>query len=141
VGAQLQPEPPDGPAEELGFESPSWQDLTTILGSLLGVAALGAPRTWWERRQLAAPAGARANGWRGWAATARSLPPRAMAQRVQAIGARPVARRHRAHKPRRSASRLAAAAGAGTLCPQPAQQLGTLRRDSTPFLAQPTPGQ
>jgi hypothetical protein len=38
--------------KKLGFDSPSWQDLTSILGGLLGVAALGAGAwSWWERSQ------------------------------------------------------------------------------------------
>jgi hypothetical protein len=50
VGAELHPEPPAGPAEDLGFESPSWTDLSYVLLALIVAASLlGALWTLWER--------------------------------------------------------------------------------------------
>ena len=73
----------------LGFESPSWQDLTTVLGALVGLAALGgAGWTLWERSQhdpwLRLLARARQRLARAGLALPDNLPPRAMAQQVQA---------------------------------------------------------
>ena len=134
--------------KKLGFESPSWQDLTTILGSLLGVAALGgATWTWWERRQH--------DPWLRLLGRTRKrleaaglplpdhLPPRAMAQRVQAHwgtasgAAAPItqAQVQRIHDWLLRLEQVRYA-------PQPAQQLGTLRREfNTLSWPQPTPGQ
>jgi transglutaminase-like putative cysteine protease len=75
--------------KSLGFESPSWQDLTTVLGALLGLAALGgAGWTLWERSQhdpwLRLLARARQRLARSGLTLPDTLPPRAMASRVQA---------------------------------------------------------
>lgn len=134
--------------KKLGFESPSWQDLTTILGSLLGVAALGgATWTWWERRQH--------DPWLRLLGRTRKrleaaglplpdhLPPRAMAQRVQAhwgtaSGAAAPSTQAQVQRIRDWLLRLEQVRYA----PQPAQQLGTLRREfNTLSWPQPTPGQ
>ena len=134
--------------KKLGFESPSWQDLTTILGSLLGVAALGgATWTWWERRQH--------DPWLRLLGRTRKrleaaglplpdhLPPRAMAQRVQAhwgtaSGAAAPITQAQAQRIHDWLLRLEQVRYA----PQPAQQLGTLRREfNTLSWPQPTPGQ
>lgn len=75
--------------KSLGFESPSWQDLTTVLGILIIVAALGG-MAWslWERSQhdpwLRLLARARQRLARAGLVLPPTLPPRAMAQRVQA---------------------------------------------------------
>ena len=73
----------------LGFESPSWQDLTTVLGALVGLAALGgAGWTLWERSQhdpwLRLLQRARRRLARSGLPLPDTLPPRAMAERVQA---------------------------------------------------------
>ena len=73
----------------LGFESPSWQDLTTVLGALVGLAALGgAGWTLWERSQhdpwLRLLARARQRLAKSGLTLPDTLPPRAMAERVQA---------------------------------------------------------
>ena len=134
--------------KKLGFESPSWQDLTTILGSLLGVAALGgATWTWWERRQH--------DPWLRLLGRTRKrleaaglplpdhLPPRAIAQRVQAhwgtaSGAAAPITQAQAQRIHDWLLRLEQVRYA----PQPAQQLGTLRREfNTLSWPQPTPGQ
>ena len=73
----------------LGFESPSWQDLTTLLGTLVLAAALGG-MGWsaWGRSQhdpglrLLAPTRQRLG--RAGLVLPDNLPPRAIAQRVQA---------------------------------------------------------
>ena len=73
----------------LGFESPSWQDLTTLLGTLVLAAALGG-MGWsaWERSQhdpwLRLLARTRQRLARAGLALPDNLPPRAMAQQVQA---------------------------------------------------------
>lgn len=73
----------------LGFESPSWQDLTTVLGALVLAAALGG-MAWslWERSQhdpwLRLLARARQRLARAGLVLPPTLPPRAMAERVQA---------------------------------------------------------
>ena len=73
----------------LGFESPSWQDLTTVLGFLVLAAALGGVG-WglWERSQhdpwLRLLARTRQRLARAGLALPDNLPPRAMAERVQA---------------------------------------------------------
>ena len=134
--------------KKLGFESPSWQDLTTILGSLLGVAALGgATWTWWERRQH--------DPWLRLLGRTRKrleaaglplpdhLPPRAIAQRVQAhwgtaSGAAAPSTQAQVQRIHDWLLRLEQVRYA----PQPAQQLGTLRREfNTLSWPQPTPGQ
>ncbi len=134
--------------KKLGFESPSWQDLTTILGSLLGVAALGgATWTWWERRQH--------DPWLRLLGRTRKrleaaglplpdhLPPRAIAQRVlahwgTASGAAAPSSQAQVQRIHDWLLRLEQVRYA----PQPAQQLGTLRREfNTLSWPQPTPGQ
>lgn len=73
----------------LGFESPSWQDLTTVLGTLVIAAALGG-MGWslWERSQhdpwLRLLARTRQRLARAGLPLPETLPPRAMAERVQA---------------------------------------------------------
>ena len=73
----------------LGFESPSWQDLTTVLGTLVIAAALGG-MGWslWERSQhdpwLRLLARARQRLARAGLPLPETLPPRAMAERVRA---------------------------------------------------------
>ena len=73
----------------LGFESPSWQDLTTVLGSLVIAAALGG-MGWslWERAQhdpwLRLLARTRQRLARAGLTLPETLPPRAMAERVRA---------------------------------------------------------
>jgi len=75
--------------KSLGFESPSWQDLTTVLGFLIIAAALGGG-AWslWERSQhdpwLRLLARARQRLARAGLALPDTLPPRAMAQATQA---------------------------------------------------------
>jgi len=75
--------------KSLGFESPSWQDLTMVLGILIIVAALGG-MVWslWERSQhdpwLRLLARARQRLARAGLVLPDTLPPRAMAERVQA---------------------------------------------------------
>ena len=73
----------------LGFESPSWQDLTTVLGALVGLAALGGVGwTLWERSQhdpwLRLLTRARQRLAKSGLTLPDTLPPRAMAERVQA---------------------------------------------------------
>ena len=73
----------------LGFESPSWQDLTTVLGALVGLAALGGVGwTLWERSQhdpwLRLLTRARQRLAKSGLPLPDTLPPRAMAERVQA---------------------------------------------------------
>lgn len=73
----------------LGFESPSWQDLTTVLGILVGIAAGGGGLwTLWERSQhdpwLRLLARTRQRLARAGLQLPDTLPPRAMAERVQA---------------------------------------------------------
>lgn len=73
--------------KSLGFESPDWQDLTTVLGILIIVAALGG-MAWslWERSQhdpwLRLLARARQRLARAGLVLPDTLPPRAMAERV-----------------------------------------------------------
>ena len=73
----------------LGFESPSWQDLTMMLGVLTLIGAVGG-MGWslWERSQhdpwLRLLARARQRLARAGLVLPDSLPPRAMAERVQA---------------------------------------------------------
>ncbi len=75
--------------KSLGFESPSWQDLTTVLGFLIIAAALGGG-AWslWERSQhdpwLRLLARARQRLARSGLALPDALPPRAMAHATQA---------------------------------------------------------
>ena len=73
----------------LGFESPSWQDLTMVLGILVLIAALaGVAWSLWERSQhdpwLRRLARARQRLARAGLPLPDTLPPRAMAERVQA---------------------------------------------------------
>ena len=82
--------------KSLGFESPSWQDLTTVLGFLILVVALGGVGwSLWERSQhdpwLRLLARARQRLARAGLALPDSLPPRAMAERVQAQFGAPAA--------------------------------------------------
>jgi len=80
----------------LGFESPSWQDLTTVLGYLIITTALGAG-AWglWERSQhdpwLRLLARTRQRLAKAGLALPDNLPPRAMAERVQAQFGTPAA--------------------------------------------------
>lgn len=73
----------------LGFESPSWQDLTTVMGMLIVAAALGG-MGWslWERSQhdpwLRLMARTRQRLARAGLPLPDTLPPRAMAAQVQA---------------------------------------------------------
>lgn len=82
--------------KSLGFESPSWQDLTMVLGILIIVAALGG-MGWslWERSQhdpwLRLMARARQRLARAGLVVPDTLPPRAMAERVQAQFGAPAA--------------------------------------------------
>ena len=80
----------------LGFESPSWQDLTTVLGTLVIAAALGG-MGWslWERSQhdpwLRLLARTRQRLARAGLPLPETLPPRAMAERVRAQFGAPAA--------------------------------------------------
>ena len=77
---------------ELGFDTPSWQDLAQLLGLLMGGTALaGAAWAWWDRR--------RQDPW--------SRLQRRVQQRLQALGVD--VRAH--HGPRERAVRLRAALG------------------------------
>lgn len=82
--------------KSLGFESPSWQDLTMVLGILIIVAALGG-MGWslWERSQhdpwLRLLARARQRLARAGLVVPDTLPPRAIAERVQAQFGAPAA--------------------------------------------------
>ncbi len=108
----------------LGFESPSWQDLTTLLGSLIMLAALGGGAwTLWERSQhdpwLRLLARTRQRLARAGLPLPDALPPRAMAERVRAqFGAdsQPLADWLLRLEHLRYA-------------PQPTQELGQLRRE------------
>ena len=73
----------------LGLETPSWQDLTRLLGSLVALGAIGGLGwTLWERSRqdpwLRLLARARKRLARAGLELAPHLPPRAMAQRTQA---------------------------------------------------------
>ncbi|BEU96126.1 DUF3488 and transglutaminase-like domain-containing protein [Acidovorax sp. DW039] len=112
--------------KKLGFESPSWQDLSTVLGALLAAAALaGGGWSWWERSQH--------DPWLRLLTQARkrladkglelpeNLPPRSMAQRVQQHwGAAASVKPLHDWLMRMEQVRYA---------PQPAASLGTLRRE------------
>ena len=80
----------------LGFESPSWQDLTTVLGYLIITTALGAG-AWslWERSQhdpwLRLLARTRQRLARAGLTLPDNLPPRAMSERVRAQFGAPAA--------------------------------------------------
>ncbi len=108
----------------LGFESPSWQDLTTLLGSLIMLAALGGGAwTLWERSQhdpwLRLLARTRQRLARAGLTLPDALPPRAMAEQVRAqFGAdsQPLADWLLRLEHLRYA-------------PQPTQELGQLRRE------------
>ena len=72
----------------LGFDSPSWQDLTTVLGFLIMLAALGGGAwTLWERSQhdpwLRLLGRARQRLARAGLQLPDTLPPRAMAEQVR----------------------------------------------------------
>ena len=75
--------------KSLGFESPSWQDLTTVLGVLVLIAAVGG-MGWslWERSQhdpwLRLLARTRQRLARAGLDLPSTLPPRAMAERAKA---------------------------------------------------------
>lgn len=80
----------------LGFEAPSWQDLTMVLGFLIIFAALaGMAWSLWERSQhdpwLRLLARARQRLARAGLVLSPTLPPRAMAERVQAQFGAPAA--------------------------------------------------
>lgn len=108
----------------LGFESPSWQDLTTVLGALIVLAASGGGLwTLWERSQhdpwLRLLARVRQRLAKAGLVLPDTLPPRSMAQQVTA---------HFGD----SASGLAAwllRLEQVRYAPEPAQQFGALRRE------------
>jgi transglutaminase-like putative cysteine protease len=108
----------------LGFESPSWQDLTTVLGALIVIAASGGGLwTLWERSQhdpwLRLLARVRQRLAKAGLVLPDTLPPRSMAQQVTA---------HFGD----SASGLAAwllRLEQVRYAPEPAQQFGALRRE------------
>ncbi|MDZ7865324.1 DUF3488 and transglutaminase-like domain-containing protein [Acidovorax sp.] len=108
----------------LGFESPSWQDLTTVLGVLIVLAASGGGLwTLWERSQhdpwLRLLARVRQRLAKAGLVLPDTLPPRSMAQQVTA---------HFGD----SASGLAAwllRLEQVRYAPEPAQQFGALRRE------------
>ncbi len=108
----------------LGFDSPSWQDLTTVLGALIVLAASGGGLwTLWERSQhdpwLRLLARVRQRLAKAGLVLPDTLPPRSMAQQVTA---------HFGD----SASGLAAwllRLEQVRYAPEPAQQFGALRRE------------
>ncbi|EJE50595.1 transglutaminase-like enzyme, predicted cysteine protease [Acidovorax sp. CF316] len=108
----------------LGFESPSWQDLTTVLGALIVIAASGGGLwTLWERSQhdpwLRLLARVRQRLAKAGLVLPETLPPRSMAQQVTA---------HFGD----SASGVAAwllRLEQVRYAPLPAQQFGALRRE------------
>lgn len=115
----------------LGFESPSWQDLSTVLGILIVIAASGGGLwTLWERSQhdpwLRLLARVRQRLAKAGLPLPETLPPRSMAQQVTA---------HFGD----SASGVAAwllRLEQVRYAPEPAQQFGALRRE---FNALPWP--
>jgi protein-glutamine gamma-glutamyltransferase len=108
----------------LGFESPSWQDLSTVLGILIVIAASGGGLwTLWERSQhdpwLRLLARVRQRLAKAGLPLPETLPPRSMAQQVTA---------HFGD----SASGVAAwllRLEQVRYAPEPAQQFGALRRE------------
>lgn len=108
----------------LGFESPSWQDLSTVLGILIVIAASGGGLwTLWERSQhdpwLRLLARVRQRLAQAGLALPETLPPRSMAQQVTAHFGE-------------SASGVAAwllRLEQVRYAPEPAQQFGALRRE------------
>ncbi|MBB6562858.1 transglutaminase-like putative cysteine protease [Acidovorax soli] len=108
----------------LGFESPSWQDLSTVLGILIVIAASGGGLwTLWERSQhdpwLRLLARVRQRLAQAGLTLPETLPPRSMAQQVTA---------HFGD----SASGVAAwllRLEQVRYAPEPAQQFGALRRE------------
>lgn len=108
----------------LGFESPSWQDLSTVLGILIMIAASGGGLwTLWERSQhdpwLRLLARVRQRLAQAGLALPETLPPRSMAQQVTAHFGE-------------SASGVAAwllRLEQVRYAPEPAQQFGALRRE------------
>lgn len=83
--------------KSLGFESPDWQDLGTLLGLLVAACALvGAGWSLWERNRsdpwLRLLARARQRLARAGLLLPENLPPRAIAQRLQAWQAEQAAR-------------------------------------------------
>ena len=108
----------------LGFESPSWQDLSTVLGILFVIAASGGGLwTLWERSQhdpwLRLLARVRQRLAKAGLPLPETLPPRSMAQQVTA---------HFGD----SASGVAAwllRLEQVRYAPEPAQQFGALRRE------------
>ena len=108
----------------LGFESPSWQDLTTVLSILVGVAA-GGGGLWalWERSQhdpwLRLLARTRQRLARVGLPLPDTMPPRAMAQRVQAQFGTPA----------QGVADWLLRLEQLRYAPQPATELGKLRRE------------
>lgn len=110
--------------KSMGFESPSWQDLTTVLGILVGIAAGGGGLwTLWERSQhdpwLRLLARARQRLAKAGLVLPETLPPRSMAQQATT---------HFGD----SASGLAAwllRLEQVRYAPEPTQRLGALRRE------------
>lgn len=108
----------------LGFESPSWQDLSTVLGILIVIAASGGGLwTLWERSQhdpwLRLLARVRQRLAQAGLTLPETLPPRSMAQQVTAHFGE-------------SASGVAAwllRLEQVRYAPEPAQQFGALRRE------------
>ncbi len=108
----------------MGFESPSWQDLTTVLGILVGIAAGGGGLwTLWERSQhdpwLRLLARVRQRLAKAGLVLPDTLPPRSMAERASAHFG------DSAHALAAWLLRLEQVRYA----PEPAQRLGALRRE------------
>ena len=116
----------------LGFESPSWQDLTTVMAMLVVTAALGA-MGWslWERSQhdpwLRLLARTRQRLARAGLQLPETLPPRAMAEQVRA----------RFGPPANAVADWLLRLEQLRYAPKPAQELSQLRRE---FRQLPWPG-
>ena len=116
----------------LGFESPSWQDLTTVMAMLVVTAALGA-MGWslWERSQhdpwLRLLARTRQRLARAGLPLPETLPPRAMAEQVRA----------RFGTPANAVANWLLRLEQLRYAPKPTQELSQLRRE---FRQLPWPG-